>query len=61
MEKITRKEIEDACEELKSSLISSIELDEKEQNVKLQQTKNHHRLLLAKDSVRALKIWNQKQ
>ena len=56
MEKITRKEIEDACEELKSSLISSIELDEKEQNVKLQQTKNHHRLLLAKDSVRALKI-----
>ncbi len=56
MEKITRKEIEEACGELCDALISSIELDEKEQNIKLQQTKLHHRLLLAKDNVRQLKI-----
>lgn len=56
MEKPSKKEIEEVCGELRDALIASIEIDEKEQNIKLQQTKNHHRLLLAKDCVRNLKI-----
>lgn len=55
-EKITKKQIEEACKNLQETLIESIELDEKEQNIKLKQTANHHKLLLAKDEVRNLKI-----
>jgi len=54
--KPTIKEIEQAIEELKQSLLESVLIDEMEKNAKLAKQKNQYRLSKARDEVRNLKI-----
>jgi len=56
MDKITKTEVQKACEELSNALIETIELDEKQQDIKLKQAKARKRLQLARDVVHNLKL-----
>ena len=53
--KVTSKDIETACEELKQALLATIAIDEKEEQVKLLKIKAHDRLLRAREEIRNLK------
>jgi hypothetical protein len=56
MDKITKKDVETATEELKLSLLEAIELDEKMLDIKLRQAKAHKRLQLARDIISNIRI-----
>lgn len=56
MQKITKKEIEDAYEELKLASIAILEIDEKVEKVQLERQKARKRLSLARDAVYGLKL-----
>lgn len=51
----TRKEIEEAMSELRLSLLEAIELDDTLMSLELKKKKNHKRVSLAHDTVRALR------
>lgn len=50
----TKKEIDQAIQELHEAMIESIEASKTEQDAKIRKQKAHCRLLLAKDKVREL-------
>lgn len=54
--KPTKEEVEGVVNELKLAMLESIDADCKEDIAKLKKTKAHHRLLLARDEVRALRF-----
>jgi hypothetical protein len=56
MEKLTRREIEEACNELQNALFEFLDLDEKETHIKLAKEKAHYRLNKAIDEVRELQV-----
>lgn len=56
MEKVTEKQIEEACKELQEALSESIKLDEQTVNLEAKKRKARTRLLLARDVIRNLKI-----
>lgn len=56
MEKLNKENVISACEELKGALIETIELDEKEQGIKLLQIKARNRLMMARDTIHSLKL-----
>jgi hypothetical protein len=55
-EKLTRKEVETACDNLKQALIDYIELDEKSEKISLLKAKAQKNLSMCRDEVRALRI-----
>lgn len=56
MEHLTKKDVEEACNELKDALLETISLDKQVQDIKLKQNKAQKRLSLAREVVRSLKI-----
>jgi len=56
MEKLTRKDVEMACENLKAALIAMIELDEKDEKIQLLKIRARKSLLMARDDVYSLRV-----
>lgn len=54
--KPTEEEIEIACEDFKSALLTSLEVDKRETATKLEKIKVHRELLIAKDNLYSLKF-----
>lgn len=56
MEKITKKEISEMCDELKSALEENIDLDVQLMNLVQLQKKSHYRLSKAREILHFIKI-----
>lgn len=56
MEKLTEKTIEAVCEHLKQKLIARLNADRKDTENKLEITRTHNDLLLAKGELDAIKF-----
>jgi hypothetical protein len=54
MIKPTQSDIDNAIEELRASMVESIEASQAEEDSKLRKMKAHKRLSLARDSIRAI-------
>ena len=54
--KPTKKEVEEAIDELRLAMLESIEIDEADKNIKLRKQKNHYRLSKAREEIRVLKV-----
>lgn len=51
----TKKEIEEAMAELRSAMLEAIDLDDTLMTLELKKIKNHKRISMARDTVRALR------
>lgn len=54
--KITKKEVEEAMEELKQAYFEGLALDQEETKIQLKRTANRHRILLAKATANSFKF-----
>lgn len=56
MEKLTIKQVEEACKELQEALVETVTLDKKAEDIKMQQAKARKRLQMARDVIYHLKL-----
>ena len=56
METITKEKIEEVCEGLKQKLIARLNADRKDTENKLEITRTHNDLLLAKEALQEIKF-----
>lgn len=52
----TKKEVEEAIEELKSAMMEAMAIDQADKNIKLARQKSHYRLNRAREEVRSLQL-----
>lgn len=56
MNKPTKKDIEEAINELRLAMLESISIDEEDKQIKVKKQKSHYRLNKAREEVRNLKV-----